>query len=205
MRGSIRCCWQDRCRGRSDLQRRLTTPLQTFVFHHMISIMRLRDYFAGQRLYLRSPLRAETVAGRLNKAAGSTLWPFTTGVVGGVWSGHVRLKYRSSLFEYNAKPVLAGRLAGTPTGSSFDLCYRALVWVYAFYLVWYLFLCLCAVLVLSNGSRIDFAASDTTLFTLIFAILSVTPIGLHVIGTRHSEKELADLLNFLAKHAEVHC
>jgi hypothetical protein len=165
--------------------------------------MRLKDYFAGERFRLRSSLSARTVAERINEAAGSALWPFTTGIVGGVWAGHVRLRYRSSIFEYNAKPVLSGRLQDAPTGSSLDLRYRAPVWVYAFYVVWYLFLAFVAVGLLANGWAPEVTGSDKAMAVAIFAVLLVAPVGLHAFGTRRSDEELADLMDFLAQHAQA--
>jgi len=169
-------------------------PLRTFAAFRIIPSVRLTDYFAGERLRLCSPLSARAVAERINEAAGSLLWPFATGVVGGVWSGNIRLRYRSSLFEYNAKPVLSGRVREAASGSSLDLRYRAPLWVYGFYLVWYLFLALFAGLI---GHGWDGATVG------IFSILLVAPLGLHAVGSRRSEEELADLLDFLSQHAEA--
>ena len=103
--------------------------------HHLS--MRLRDYFVGQPVCLKSLLSARTVAKRINAAAGSAFWPFNTGVVGGVGLGRVRLRYAGSFGEYNAKPVLAGQLRETSSGSILMLRYRAPAWIYLFDLVWY--------------------------------------------------------------------
>jgi hypothetical protein len=165
--------------------------------------MRLRDYFAGECFRLRSPLSARTVAERINEAAGSALWPFAMGVVGGVWSGHIRLRYRSSLFEYNAKPVLAGRIREAPSGSSLDLRYRAPVLICAFYLIWYLFLAFFAVGFLANSGASEFTGGDKAMAVAILAMLFVAPVGLHAVGTRRSEEELAEMLDFLCRHAEA--
>ncbi len=87
--------------------------------------MEFRKYFEGERIRLYSPLPAKIVAERVNAEAGSPFWPFKIGVVGRIWKGHVRLRLSSSPFEYNAKPVLAGRLVDRFGGSRFDLVYRA--------------------------------------------------------------------------------
>lgn len=163
--------------------------------------MHLRDYLSGKLFRLHSPLAARTIARQINKAAGSALWPFATGVVGGVWSGHVRLRYRSSLFEYNAKPVLAGRLKETPSGSNLNLRYRAPAWVYVFYLVWYLIIVLLIIGLLTNGWFRQVAGGDKAMIISIFAVLLIAPVALNALGTRRSDEELADMLEFLAQHA----
>ena len=161
------------------------------------------DYFAGQRLQLCSPLPAGAIAKRINEAAGSMLWPFAMGVVGGVWSGNIRLQYRSSPFEYNAKPVLSGRLKNAVSGSILELRYRAPLWVYCFYLVWYIFLTLAAAALIGNEWAPDGTVADKAMVIGTIGILSIAPIGLHAIGTRRSGEELSDLLNFLSQHIEA--
>lgn len=178
-------------------------PLQTFAEHGISTSMRLRDYFAGESFRLRSPMSAPTVAERINEAAGSAFWPFTKGVVGGVWSGHIRLRYRSSLFEYNAKPVLSGSLQNAPSGSSLELRYRAPLWVYGFYLVWYLFLALVVAWLIGNGWAPELTGGDRAMALGIIAILLIAPLGLHAVGTRRSEEELGSLLDFLFQHVEA--
>lgn len=178
-------------------------PLRTFTDQRIITSMRLWDYFVGEPFRLRSPLAVRTVAKRINEAASSPLWPFTAGVAGGVWSGHIRLRYRSSIFEYNAKPVLSGRLEDAPSGSSLELRYRAPIWVYGFYVIWYFFLALVAAALLANGWAPGVPGGDKAMAIAIFLMLLVAPVGLHAVGTRRSEEELADLLDFLAEHAEA--
>ena len=178
-------------------------PLRSLASQRIIVSMRLRDYFAGERFRLRSSLSTRTVAERVNQAAGSTLWPFSTGVVGGIRSGHIRLRYRSSPFEYNAKPVLSGRLQEVPRGSSLDLRYRAPVWVYGFYIVWYLFLAFLIFGLVANGWFPEVTDSEKAQVAATIALLLVAPVGLHMFGTRNAEEELSDLLDFLAQHAEA--
>ena len=165
--------------------------------------MHLRDYFAGQRLTLRSALPVETVSERINEEAGFALSPFTTGVVGYVWWGYIRLRYCTWLFEYNAKPVLCGRLSEDGNGSRLDLRYRAPVWIYAFYLFWYLLLASMAVEVLGHVGPANSAGSETIGPIATLAILAIAPLGLHMFGTRRSDDDLAELLNFLAECAEA--
>ncbi|QDH33904.1 hypothetical protein E2E27_05890 [Porphyrobacter sp. YT40] len=158
------------------------------------------DYFTGQRLHLRSPLPAQTAAQRINDAAGSMFWPFAMGVVGGVWLGNVRLQYRSSPFEYNAKPVLAGRLRDVASGSSLELRYRAPLWVYGFYFVWYLFLTLVGAVLIGNGWAPDITSAEKAMAVGITGLLLVVPIVLHAVGTRRSGDELAAILDFVSSN-----
>jgi hypothetical protein len=177
--------------------------LPTFAGCCIITSMRLKDYFIGERFRLHSPMSARMVAEHINEAAGSALWPFTTGVVGGVWSGLICLRYRSSLFEYNAKPVLAGRLHTATGGSNLELRYRAPLWVYGFYLFWYLSLTLIIFSVIAFGWTPEIRDGEKAIDFGIFALLLVTPLGLHTIGTHRSEVELAYLIDFLSRHAEA--
>jgi len=165
--------------------------------------MHLREYFTGQRYRLLSPMSVRTVSERINRAAGSAVWPFTTGIVGGVWSGHIRLRYRSSLFEYNAKPVLSGRLRDVPSGSSLELRYRAPLWVYGFYLFWYLILTFGIVGLIGAGWAPEVTGGGKAMGMGIFAALLVAPPALHAIGTRRSAEELAELLDFLSEQAQA--
>ena len=152
--------------------------------------MGLKDFFLGQAVWLRSPMPARTVTERVNKAAGSMLLPVDNGVVGGVWSRHIRLKYRSSILEFNAKPVLSGRIEDTASGSSMKLRYRAPFWAQGFYALPYLFLTLSIVGISAGG----WASNDTY---GIVALLLVGPRALHALGTRRSQDELAALIDFL--------
>ena len=163
--------------------------------------MRLRDYFLGIPVRLRSPLSAQTVANRVNSSAASPFWPFTDGVAGRIWLGHIRLRFRDSFFEYNAKPVLVGRLEDASSGSILTLRYRAPAWAYVFDLFWYSFLGLSLLTLLFADMNPALAASDHAFVSAGFALFAVFPLGLHYYGTRRSDEELTYLLDFLAEQA----
>jgi hypothetical protein len=167
--------------------------------------MRLADYFFGVRRQLHSPAPPRIIADRINAAAGSALWPFTSGVVGGVWLGHLRLRFRTSLFEYNAKPVLVGRVRETPSGSCLHLNYRAPAWVYAFDLVWYGFLGFVVLLMLGQvGARNpDLQAGELFTAWAILILLLIAPLVMHYLGTRRSNEDLECLLEFLSRQANA--
>lgn len=145
----------------------------------------------------------QVAAERINKAAGSTLWPFTTGVVGGVWLRNIRLRYRSSPFEYNAKAVLSGQLEDGTSGLRLKLRYRAPVWVYGFYFVWYLILMFVVASLIGGDWAPEVTVSDEAASSGIFSLLLVAPLALHAVGTRRSQEEHAGLIDFLAEHIDA--
>ncbi|MGB7656602.1 MAG: hypothetical protein WBL74_14100 [Novosphingobium sp.] len=120
-----------------------------------------------------------------------------------VWLGNIRLRYQSSLFEYNAKPVLAGRLRKASSGSRLQLRYRAPLWVYGFYLFWYSLLISVAAAFIGQVWAPEITGGDKVMAIGIVMILLAAPLGLHAVGTRDSEEELAIILDFLAKHVEA--
>ena len=177
------------------------TPLQPTNPYCIFSAVKISDYFFGVPLRLRSSLSSVVVAHRINEAAGSLFWPLSTGVVGGVWSGHLRLRYSSSPFEYNAKPVLSGRVLDATSGSYLELRYRAPVWVYGFYLFWYLFIALFVAMSSAANWAPEITVGDKEMVFFMLGGLAVAPLGLHAVGTRHSDKELNSLLDFLSQQA----
>jgi len=130
-------------------------------------------------------------------------WPFSTGVLGGVWSGRIRLRSRTWLFEYNAKPVLSGRIRDADGGCTLDLRYRAPAWVYVFYLFWYASLISMGVAVLGGLVATDAGESEALGPIAVVGVLLIAPIALHVFGTRHSDADLDELLSFLERFAEA--
>jgi peptidoglycan/LPS O-acetylase OafA/YrhL len=98
---------------------------------------------------------------------------------------------------------LAGRIVEVPSGSSLDLRYRGPAWVYTFYVVWYLFLGFVAAGLIANGWAPEVTPGDKAMAVAIFAVLLIAPVGLHLVGTRRSDEELGDLLDFLSQHAEA--
>tara|TARA_Y100000815_G_scaffold117620_2_gene106159 strand:+ start:318 stop:596 length:279 start_codon:yes stop_codon:yes gene_type:complete len=91
------------------------------------------------------------------------------------------------------------------TGSSLELRYRAPLWVYAFYLLWYLFLTRVADIVVADGWDPDMTSVDKVMAVGVIGLLLVAPLGLHAVGTRNSDEELADLVGFLSQQVEATC
>lgn len=166
--------------------------------------MRLRDYFVGKSFCLHSLLSPRTVAERINTAAKFAFWPFNMDVVvGGVWAGYVRLQFKSSPFEYNAKPVLAGQLREGRAGSILTLRYRAPAWIYLFEVLWYGFLALTALGLVFGEVNPDLTSGDWAAVAGIYAALLIAPFALHYFGTRNADDELTYILDFLAEHADA--
>lgn len=161
--------------------------------------MELIAYFRGQPVRLHSPLRPEEVAARINAEAKSIFWIFSSGVVGGARLGHVRLRVRSSPFEYNAKPVLAGRIVGDGQGSEIRLRYRAPIAIYLFYLMWYGFLLALALTMPFNG-RLEISMWEFLLLLVAFAAM---PLIMHAIGTAGSDRDLEQLEAFLLEEVQA--
>jgi hypothetical protein len=168
--------------------------------------MRLRDYFVGQPVRLTSRHSPRIVAERINAAAASSFWPFhSDAVVGGVWLGRLRLRFVSSPLEYNAKPLLAGRLRETRSGSILTLRYRAPFWVYFFDLFWFCALGMVILMMLGQfGERNpDLTNSDLAFIWALLLAMLVTPLAFHYVGTRNSDEELGYLLDFLAERIDA--
>jgi hypothetical protein len=131
------------------------------------------------------------------------LWPFAMGVVGIVGFGYIRLQYRRSPFEYNAKPVLSGRITDSASGSNLELRYRAPLWAVALYLVWYSVLALVAAVLIENGWPQELPAAAKAMAVSTIGLMLIGPIGLHAVGTRRSDEDLTELINFLSHCAEA--
>ena len=172
--------------------------------HHQA--MRLRDYYFGQEVRLTSRHAPRIVAERINAAAASSYWPFhTDAVVGGIRLGRLRLRFVRSPFEYNAKPVLAGRLREIRSGSLLMLRYRAPFLVYVFDVVWFCFwgMVILAMLGQFGERNPDLTKTELTLIWASLLAMLVTPLALHYVGTRKSDEELGYLLDFLAERIDA--
>ena len=129
--------------------------------------------------------------------------PFRTGPAGGIFFGRVRLRYQSSPFEYNAKPILAGRIDPVSNGSLLRLTYRGRTWFRLFFVFWYLFLAIFAAVLLTVGTDPPLHGTERLFPVVIIGGLAIVPMFMHVIGTRRSEEELDELIDFLRHVAET--
>jgi len=167
--------------------------------------MNLRDYFIGQEIELRSPLMPEQIEQGIKDALRRP-WlsrPFQIGPAGGIWLGRIRLRYQSSFFEYNAKPILIGRVERTPTGSTLRLVYRGRTWFRAFFLFWYVFLAIILTTFAILGTDPPLHGAERLFPFAIMVALAVFPFILHAIGTRNSDDDLDELIVFLGQVADA--
>jgi hypothetical protein len=165
--------------------------------------MTLRDYFFGQHIVLRSPLRPSAIAKRINEQAGSPLWPFNVGVVGRSWWGRLRLRYSSSPMQYNAKPLLSGRIEDAPLGSTLRLAYRGPLTMLPLLLIWYGFLSYITAMLIRYGFGPADDESSPVFAVVILTTMWLAPAVMHLIGTRNADEELTELLDFLENTVEA--
>lgn len=167
--------------------------------------MKLRDYYFGKPVTLHSPLRPDEIAERIKAQTKVSWWmrPFQTGPVGGVRWGRLRLRYFNSPFQYNAKPLLIGRMESTMTGTVMRLVYRGDTWSRVFFLLWYVFMAVIAMFFLAAGFDPPLHGAEKLFPLAVLALLAVTPIIMHAIGTSRSDEDLAELIDFLERVAQA--
>ena len=85
------------------------------------------------------------------------------------------------------------------------LRYRAPAWIYLFDLVWYSVLggVTLVMLGLVGERNPDLTGRDLVIVSGGLIAMFILPLVLHYIGTRNSDQELGDMLNFLAEHADA--
>ena len=161
--------------------------------------MRIKDYVFGQKRVLHSPLSREEVCTRINRASGSVLNPFGTGVAGWARFGRISLRIQRGPFDYNAKPLLSGCVYEIPGGAEIYTKYGASIWTIFFFVFWYMFILLIsitmAVIFLTGDAGVNWDAMPFGI--LVVVVLLIVPIIMHIVGTRESESELDEILTFL--------
>ena len=159
--------------------------------------MKFKDYFLGRTLVLSSPLPPGEVQSRIDKAAISSLLPFQFGTVGWSRLRAFRLRQRTSLIDYNAKPMLVGRLVEDRDGTRIEANFGATFWMKAFFVWWYAILVVFFVGAIALG---PFQGEDgeAVYFPYLFIpLFAVSPLAMHYALTRGAEYDLEELLAFL--------
>ncbi|MBA4163710.1 MAG: hypothetical protein C0510_03615 [Erythrobacter sp.] len=164
--------------------------------------MKIWHYFQGLRVDLHSPLAKAEAIERINRASGSMLWPFSNGIKGGVWFGRLRFSHTSCwYFDSNVKPILAGRLSDALGSCEIRARFRAPIFAYVFFAVWYLGLLVmlisALVVGLSGGEN-----SVVLLFLPFILIFFLAPVGMHYLLHRNAEDDLERILEFLNREAD---
>lgn len=105
--------------------------------------------------------------------------------------------------QYNAKPVLSGRIKDAPLGSIMRLAYRGPVMILPFYVFWYGFLTFVTVMLAVHGIDPADDPSGPVFAVAILIVMWLAPATMHVIGTRNADDELDALLEFLRDTVET--
>lgn len=164
--------------------------------------MGIVEYFKGRRIVLHSPLRPAEVGERINASCSSRFNPFAAGVKGGVFANRMNLfDAQWGMFSYNAMPVLVGKLTDTPAGCTIEATYRAPLWVYAFFLIWYGLLMLFMLLTIAGASAGGLEPGGWIIF-LILPLFALVPIAMHY-GFSSSEASLDRILHLLETKADL--
>ena len=163
--------------------------------------MKLRDYFLGQRVRLRSSLSKDEVAERIKKGIGQGWWPLANGIKGGVFADRMRLRYVETwLFAYNAQPILVGKLQDNLGSCEFTATFRAPAFTYIFFAVWYLFLGLIILGLIGVGMTRGIEPNFIPfLFSLVLFLAA--PVAMHYVFTRNSDRDLQTMLAWLEREA----
>ena len=164
--------------------------------------MRIADYYFGQRIVLKSPHSVSEVTERINRATPYWFSIFSNGVKGGIWFTRLRLSHtRDWKFDYNAKPVLAGRVVSTFYGTELKACYRGPTFARLFFIFWYVVLTFVAGVLLIDW--LDNALEPGGWLGLpVLVALLIFPVFLHKLGTRRSDEDLKAILAFLDDAAQ---
>lgn len=83
------------------------------------------------------------------------------------------------------------------------LVYRGRTWSRIFYVFWYLFLTLFCIGLATLGTDQPLEGAERVMPFAIPTFLVLLPIFMHVIGTRNSERELEELVDFLGRVAQA--
>jgi hypothetical protein len=167
--------------------------------------MTIRDYYFGRRITMRSSLRPDEIQQRIRDDTNVPIWwkPFQVGPVGRVRWGRLKLRFASSPFQYNAKPILVGLIERTMTGSTLRLAYRGSTWSRIFFVIWYGFIALMAVAFSTMEMDPSLRGTERFIPFGLIVLLALVPIGMHLFGTRRSDDELEQLIDFLDRVAQA--
>lgn len=159
--------------------------------------MRLSEYWRGIPVTLTTPFAADAAAEKINAAAGSVLSPFASGIIGWARAGRLRLGCRPSIFSYNGRPLLTGRILPDRAGTRLELAYRGPVLARLMFPLLVLIILAAGVAIAASGGLDAVSGLLIGLTPLVGLILA---LAAHAFLIRNAETELALLVDFL-KHA----
>ena len=105
--------------------------------------------------------------------------------------------------DYNAKPMLVGRLMENANGTRILASFGATFWMKAFFVYWYVFLLIFSIVAIASGPFIGANGEEVYFPYLMLPLFVVAPIAMHVLFNRGGERELTELLAFLEKAADA--
>jgi len=169
--------------------------------------MRLRDYFNGYRLTLRSPLPAREIENRINDGVVSRDNPFRSGFTGEAGFGMFELRLQYWPFGWSGwgrrrKPRLAGRIFDEAGGSRIEIYFGASVMEFVGIVG------LCAVMawlafnLVSRWWTLTMTPEDPVILFIVPWFLFVGIYSLHLQSAR-LDKEFEALMDFIAGVAEA--
>ena len=166
--------------------------------------MKLRDYYFGRRITLISALAPEEIKQRIKAATKGKWLSLPKGPAGGIRWGRIHLYYgRHISVDYNAKPILVGPVERTATGSVMPLVYRGSNWWRLFFVLFYVFIVALTLFLAIKGTQPPLHGAERLGPFLIPVLMAAAPFGLHYFGTRQSDQEFEELLEFLERVAEA--
>lgn len=163
------------------------------------------EYFRGRRVRLHSPLPSSQVAKRINAASDSRIFFVSGGVKGEVRRNYMNLFDASfGIFTYNAKPALIGRLVDTQDGCTIDAQYRAPLWAYAFFFLYYAIVSLFLVVAIVHAFDGNVQSGGSMPFFML-PVFALAPIAFHYLflGSDRSLDRILQLLEVEAKLTRV--
>ena len=163
--------------------------------------MKLSEYFKGQKVIARSSLSPGEVKARINEATPLVPWPWTVGISGRVVGRSVRMNYRTGLIDYNAKPVLAGRLHDDLGATRLEAKFRAPAFAYLFFPFWYFVLLMMGSVMLMSAPS-DHSEPEAWIFFPMLCLFAIAPIVMHYLFNRNSADQLEEILLFLGNTAD---
>lgn len=162
--------------------------------------MTLREYLFGRRIVLRSPHRQEWVIDQIKRAVPSRFGFMNHGISGGVFFGRLRLAWDIPMVSNGFRPVFRGRFAESGRETELHTVFGAPTFLRMFLMVWYLFLTLFCIIMLSSGFSTPEGDAALAGFGIL-SILGLLAIVVHLIFNAKADDHYDAILDMLAREA----
>jgi hypothetical protein len=164
--------------------------------------MRLRDYFNGYRLTLRSPLPVREIEDRINAGVASRDNPFRSGITGEAGFGMFELRFVHFWWKQKGKPRLAGRIFEDANGSRIEIYFGASVIVFVGTLGLCAVMAWLAINLVSRWWTLSMTPGDP-LLVLFLPFFLLSWISTHHLITARSDDDFEAMMEFIATVAEA--